>query len=223
MVRVDHSIGIVAHVDRVDMVSDLVDATSPKVVNVDNGTLGCPGNHGYVQARLAGEDGWSVVLEDDAVLLNEFHDDLNTVLDIASTKLDPSVKVVGLYLGTGYPAQWQKRMVEAVESGTSFIVCKRLLHAVGYCIAPDIKCELAHWMTTKKRGPGMAPDDAISVWANAHKVQVAYTNPQLVDHRDQPTVIVARSNNFAPGRNRPRRAHNTRMRENWDDSVVVMQ
>lgn len=212
-----YSIGIVAHRDRELMADELARKVKPALILIDDGSLGCAGNHTAVQESLASRPGWSVVLEDDAVPLGHFHRDLRQVLE-----LTPS-PIVGLYLGTGYPAQWQGRIQRAVNENTSFILCPRLLHAVGYAIAPDIKQDLATWMGARgRRGPGMAPDEAIGVWANANGIKVAYTNPSLVDHRDQGTVIKARSNNFAPGRNRPRKAWATTPRRHWDDSAIPM-
>lgn len=215
---IDYAIGIVAHVDRGAMAAELSDKVHPKLVNPDDGSLGCSGNHAFVQSRLASEPGWSVILEDDAVPLNDFHADLQDVLEISP---EP---IVGLYLGCGYPSNWQQRIVDAIAADTPLIICPRLLHAVGYALAPEIKKDVAAWMGARgRKGPGMAPDEAISVWAAAHGHRVVYTNPSLVDHRDTPTVIRARSNNFAPGRNRPRRAYNTVQRlTGWDNTVTMM-
>lgn len=218
----EFSIGVVAHVDRVQMAHELAEQVRPKLVNPDNGELGCAGNHAHVLARLVSEPGWTVILEDDAVPLNDFHADLEAVLDIASTELDPAIKVIGLYLGTGYPANWQQRMVDAIATDACFLVGPRLLHAVGYAVAPEVKADLSRWMNKSRRGPGMAPDEGISVWANAHQFKVAHTNPSLVDHQDTRTVIRTRGQSFAPGRNRARKAHNTRQRLTWTASAATL-
>ena len=217
-----NTIGVVAHVDRAQMAAELADKVHPKLVNPDDGSLGCAGNHAHVLARLAGEPGWSVVLEDDAVPVNDFEADLRTVLRIAESQLDPTIKVVGLYLGTGYPSNWQKRMVDAIATDACFLVGPRLLHAVGYAVAPEVKADLARWMNRTRRGPGMAPDEGISVWANAHQYKIAHTNPSLVDHQDTRTVIRTRGQSFAPGRNRARVAHNTRQRLTWTASAATL-
>lgn len=217
-VRPEYAIGIVAHVTRLEMAHKLSTIVQAKLVNPDDGTLGCSGNHGWVQARLASEPGWSVILEDDAMPCNAFYDDLMWCLEHAPHP------IVSLYLGTGYPANWQQRAADAVAADTSWIICPRLLHCVGYAIGPEIKRELAGWMAQNKRGPGMPPDESVSVWANAHGIKVAYTNPSLVDHRDGRTAIEARYpyKAHAAGRNRVRRAYNTRQRLTWDDSAVIM-
>lgn len=187
------------------------------LINLDDGGLGCSGNHGYLHARLASEPGWSVILEDDAQPLNSFADDLTWCLEHAPQP------IVSLYLGTGYPSNWQPRIDKALEADTSWIVAPKLLHAVGYAIAPQIKGDLAQWMAQKRRGPGMAPDDAVSIWANKYKYLVAYTNPSLVDHRDVPTVLLGRPGNFRKkGSQRARHAHNTSQRLTWTDSTVMM-
>lgn len=215
------SVGIVGHVERIEMAQGLKEATGG-ILNLDNGTLRCLGNHAYVQRELVANDGWSVVLEDDALLLNDFLGDLGQVLEIAEQKLPEDVKVVSLYLGTGYPNNWQRRITPALEAETSFILCPELLHAVGYAVAPDIKSELASWMQGSQHIRNGAPDYLMSIWLAAHQYRVAYTNPSLVDHRDVRTVIRARGNTFAPGRNRPRKAHNTRQRLTWGDSYTTM-
>jgi hypothetical protein len=60
------------------------------------------------------------------------------------------------------------------------------------------------------------------VWANAHQFKVASPNPSLVDHRDTPSVIRTRVGSFSSTRSRPRKAHNTKRRDQWDDSSVLM-
>lgn len=214
---IDHAIGIVAHVDRIDMAHELSESVGARVVNPDDGTLGPLGNHTFMHNRLAMEHGWSVILEDDAIPLNSFADDLDWVLTHAK---EP---IVSLYLGTGFPGNWQPRIEQALVTDPCWVKCDRLLHAVGYAVAPELKGHVAQWMgkCLRTRVP-IAPEDAISTWAHRLKIPVLYTNPSLVDHRDGPTVVTPRQRGNFRGSGRPRHAHNTRQRLTWNDSTVTM-
>ena len=184
------------------------------VVSVDGGTLGCLGNHARLHGLLSDQPGWSVILEDDALPINDFSCDLAYLLDRSPTQ------IVSLYLGTGYPSNWQPRIKKALEADTTWIIGPSLLHAVGYAISPDIKLLVANYLAS---GPRMeAPDAAISHWARGHGVDISYTNPSLVDHRDTEPAVKHRPGNFSSRRNRPRHAHNTRQRLTWTDNSVIM-
>jgi GR25 family glycosyltransferase involved in LPS biosynthesis len=222
-VMVDYKVGVVGHVDRIDMLRELSDRLHPDLVNVDDGTLGCAGNHAFMQTRLASEPGWSVILEDDAVPSEIFHAELDLVLTVVENQLHPDIKIVSLYLGTSYPQNWQRRITHALATDPCFVMCPRLLHAVGYAIAPEIKKELAEFMSSRgQRGPGMAPDEAMSLFLYQRRLFTAYTNPSLVDHRDERTVIRTRPQSFNPDRRYPRHAHNIGQRLTWTDSTVMM-
>lgn len=212
-----YTIGIVACEERAEMAHELFKDAKAKLSIVDDGTYGCLGNHHMVQRALVKEPGWSVVLEDDAIPLNDFHDDLNTVLSYSDSQ------IVSLYLGTGYPSNWQPRIERALLHDTSYIKCDRLLHAVGYAIAPEIKDALATWLGRCLRmAMSRAPEDAITTFARQHQIPVLYTNPSLVDHRDGPPAIGARDRGNFRGSSRPRHAWNTSQRLTWDDSSVTM-
>lgn len=214
------AVGIVGHIKRREKIADLIRQTQSEVVNRDDGTLGVSGNHVLVLGRVIGQTtGWCVVLEDDAIVIPNFRETLEIVLELAPRR------IVSLYLGTGYPQNWQRRITEAREVDTSWIVSQRLLHAVGYALHPDICLDVHEFMARKAQGPRpQAPDEAISEWALAHGEQIAYTNPSIVDHRDKDQVIDVRISFGQPafGRKRPRHAHNHGDRLTWDDSVVIM-
>ncbi|AHY84157.1 glycosyltransferase [Mycobacterium phage Tesla] len=217
---VEYAIGVVSHIDRTAMAADLSRRARPRFVSPDNGTLGAYGNHELVQRWLANEAGWSVVLEDDALPLHDFHHDLEQALEMASHH--ESVKVVSLYLGTGYPANWQRQATAAAATDASLILCNRLLHAVGYCVAPEIKSELSYWLGARSHGRPIDLECAMTTWLQAHDYLVAYTNPSLVDHRDTTPVLKHRPGTFSASRKLPRRAHNTNQRLTWDDNAVIM-
>ena len=221
MNSVDYLVGVVAHKDREDDMQELRDL-QPAIISPDDGTLGCAGNHLSVllalQKRLDPHT-WAVVLEDDAVPVKGFHEQLYAALSVAPTR------IVSLYCGTGYPAQYQRLFAEAVQTDACWLIHPQLRHAVGYAIHPSIIRPVTVGVETMiaKR---YAVDDAISHWAMRNREPVGYTNPSLVDHKDGPTVIDYRMHlgHAAPaGRNRPRKAHKVGTRGQWTDSCVTVK
>jgi hypothetical protein len=174
-------IGIVAHADRKGMAEDLATKVAADYINIDDGTLGCNGNHLHVWDWLAtnNPDEWSVVLEDDAIPVDGFREQLEQALKTAPTP------IVSLYLGTGRPPHWQPRVDLAINNANHadahWIITKELIHAVAIAVRTDLLpfTDL----------PSKPIDDAISAWAQHHHHKVGYTWPSLVDHYDGPTLI----------------------------------
>lgn len=219
----DYHIGIVAHVAREDYVKELRDAIGGDVyVNTDDGTLGAGGNHLAVLTALHDKypNDWIVALEDDALVVDDFHDQLQMALDCAPSK------IVSLYLGTGYPQQYQQLFSDAIAGypEACWLLHAQLRHAVAYAIHPAVAKPVLIRMESlvAKR---YAPDDAIGWWAMNNRESIAYTNPSLVDHRDGPTIIDYRyhlGHVSAPGRRKPRTAHNFGTRTEWSDTSVIV-
>lgn len=217
-------LGVVGHTHRLPQIEELSAAVNPDAVLIDDGVLGVAGNHAQTLAclsRRADPDDWLVVLEDDAVPAQPFRETVAELLALAPTR------IVSFYLGTGYPAQYQRRIADAVAADTSWIVAERLLHAVGYAIAPAFAPSIVGAMTENARRPSRgrwAPDDLISEWVIAHGEYVAYSNPSIVQHRDEESVIATRMHLGQPtyGRKRPRQAHRFGSRLTWDDSSVTL-
>lgn len=217
-----YQLGVVSHVDRVRQREFLSGALEPDVILPDDGSLGVAGNHAAVFSTLrlrARPDDWVVVLEDDAVPTPMFHTCLEQALEVSRWP------IVSLYLGTGYPQNWQGRIKTAIDAQTPWIVGDQLLHAVGYAIAPDISRDIGLMLAHAARQPRpWAPDDSISRWAMIHGEKIAYTNPSLVDHEDKGTVIRNRLHRGHPiwGRKRPRHAHVVGDRLTWNDTFVTL-
>ena len=212
-------IGIVAHVDRMGYVDALREQISPEIVSPDDGTLGAGGNHIVVLHALQQADParWAVVLEDDCVPVDGFLEQLGMALAVAPTR------IVSLYAGTGYPAQYQQRFIEAANTTACWLLHEQLRHAVGYAIHPDILADVIH-VADYKVCNRYAPEDAISWWAAQHGMPISYTNPSLVDHVDGPTVIDYRmhlGHAATAGRKRARKAYRTGTRPAWDSSTVA--
>lgn len=117
------SIGVVAHESRIAQAKQLYDTVSADVIMVDDThrRLGCEANHRRVWAELATTDTeWAVVLEDDAVPVPNFRDQLTQALNVAPAPY------VSLYLGQGFPRQWQhaiRRTLTNTTPSTCWITC----------------------------------------------------------------------------------------------------
>lgn len=219
----NHLLGIVGHEARAPQIAKLSADVNPDCVMVDEvDGVGPTENHLAVLrwmnkhgARMSND--WAVVLEDDAICADNFRAEVDVCLDYAPTD------IVSLYLGTGYPAQYQRKFAEAAATDVSWIIHPWLRHAVAYAVNVDILPGLIETMTELSR-QRWAPDDTISAFA-LRRGPVAYSNPSLVDHNDSlPPVIRQRTHLGMPtfGRKRPRRAHNFSMPICWNDSSVTL-
>lgn len=192
------AIGVVAHLSRQVQAVDLAETVRADYTGWDDGTLGATGNHRKVWSWLAGTTAeWCVVLEDDAQPVTHFSEHVGAALSAAPTS------VVSLYLGTGYPRHWQRKIAQAAAAAdrerAAWIVSTHLLHAVGVAIRTDLVPDmLAHTETLS-----LPIDEAITAWAQTRGHLVAYTWPSLLDHRDEATLL---AHPDGARRTRPRRA-----------------
>lgn len=208
------AIGIVAHKNRLEQATDLVEQVGAVEWNIDDGTLGCNGNHVAVLKMLRKNNpkaDWYVVLEDDAVPIKDFEAQLPLALSAAPSH------IVSLYLGTSNPIHWQAAIERAVSCAEAWIVGTHLLHAVGYCIDASLIDTIIDHIDPCSVRP---VDEQISQWAYPNHAFISYTHPSLVDHADGEPVIKARLDG-AP-RNKPRKAWRTGSRTTWRSKSVLL-
>lgn len=189
-----YRIGIVAHTARQQHAQILGEQIRADLIQWDDGTIGCNANHRATWAALAEHrPEWLIVLEDDAILCDDFNHQLGQALNLAPAN------IVSLYLGRTKPALWQGRIEasakRADKANATWIIGDRLLHAV----AVGIRTELVPAML-KQLDASLPIDDAISKWAKHAGEQVAYTWPSLIDHRDEPSLIPRVRRNTGPRR-----------------------
>jgi hypothetical protein len=212
-------IGVVAHVNREHLVGKLLRDTQIDVIKWDDGlpsVKGCADNHIRVLTELYRQVGrrhrWCVVLEDDAQPVLDFREQLKMALARAHTPL------VGLYLGTGNPAgPTQQAIVPAVEaaeaSQSNWIVADWYISTVGYAVR-------SAWlpaMLTALSEMGGPVDMRINEWTHAANIKTWYTQPSLVNHGDDTSVIAG------PGIPTPiRRAHRYGSRTEWSSRTTQM-
>jgi GR25 family glycosyltransferase involved in LPS biosynthesis len=177
-----YRIGVVAHTSRADEAKDLAAQVGADYISVDDGSLGCDDNHEAVQQHLAAlPSTWTVVLEDDAIPLDDFNEQLDHALPMSPSP------IVSLYLGKQRPPHWQKRiataLAHAVDEDAHWIISTHLLHAVGYAIRTDLMPSLLTHQST------LPVDQHITNWGKRFGHTTSYTVGSLVDHADWPTIV----------------------------------
>lgn len=207
------SIGIVAHTSRTTQAKRLTATVKADFISIDNGLLGCDGNHVAVQRHLSAlSSDWSIVLEDDALPVDGFRRQVGKVLGVAPAP------VVSLYLGRLRPPHWQKRvgaaLASAASTGACWVVGDRLLHAVGYCVRTDLLPDLADFESE------FPSDQRVSAWVRARGLSVGYSVPSLLDHADGVSVAA-----HPDGQPRPagRCAWQVGVRDVWTSTSVALR
>ena len=178
-------IAVVADERRGDMGSKLTDTVGADHLSVDDGTLGCSRNHLAAWSALAEsmgpEDSHAVVLEEDAVPVDGFREQLVSALSVAPAS------IVSLYLGTGYINDCRTKGVLAAADaiGAHWIVTNGIVH---HAVALAVRRELVLPMIGSV-GEFGAIDGQLSRWARRNGHAVAYSSPSLVDHCDEPSLV----------------------------------
>jgi hypothetical protein len=212
-----YAIGIVAHVARADAAHKLFDDVAACYMSLDNGTFGCRGNHvktwRHLSDRFAAHHSHLVCLEDDAVPVDGFNDQLDQVL-----AANPTASIISLYLGQLRPPHLQymigPAMLRAETADASFIVSRQLLHAVGLVIRADLVNDML-----ANLNEALPIDEAIGEWANKRRYGIAYTHPSICDHADGDTLLQHRD---GIPRERGRVAWYAGTRDEWTHRKVEM-
>lgn len=211
------TIGIVAHTTRAEQAHQLMETVGAAYISIDNGTLGCEGNHRKVWQWLNDHatTKWVVVLEDDAQPIPDFTQQLGLALESAPTP------IVSLYLGKKRPPHWQSRIQAAITQAdrvnAHYLTAPSLIHAVALAMKTDLIPALL--AATRETPPPW--DYTLGAWARTevHPMPISYTWPSLCDHADQDTVAHHPDNQQrTPGR----KAWRTGTRTHWTTQVVTL-
>ena len=192
-----YRVAVVAHVNRFERAVKLA-AQLGAAVFVDDGSQGEWNNHARAWQYLAGQQAdWGVVLQDDAVVTDSFHEDLASLLDHV-----PSRSCVGLYAGTSYPGFIQQRLKHAIDAavryGAGWLESDTLFWGVG------VAMPLEHVLPALALPSALPYDQRLGNYFRHKGLPVYYPARSLVDHEDGPSLV-----EHADGLPRvlPRRAH----------------
>ena len=186
------SIGVVAHHSRHDRATRLADAVSAEIIAVDeDGKIGAGRNHENAYEWLADSgQPWSVLMEDDAMPVRNFRDQLSAVL------ANSPVPLLSLYLGRGRPPHWQPSIARVIAGDAHFLLGSELLHHVAVAIrTPLIPSMLASIRADDDYAAGRLPiDEAIGRWARSSPtpIPVGYTHPSIVNHDHTLETVIKR-------------------------------
>ncbi len=195
---IDIRIAVVAHMKRIDHAAALAKQVDANYMTVDDGSLGGTNNHRLAwQWHTTQKSHWAVTLEEDAIPVNDFRQQLELAL------LASPAPIVSLYLGHSRPHEFQKQIGQAIttaaQTGAHFITAADCIHAVGIAIQTKHTPSLVNHLTTPYWTP-QPIDNAISTWARQNHHPVAYTYPSLCDHNDLIPVVARGGQAMQPGR-----------------------
>ena len=203
------SIGIISDTRRKAMGANLADLVDADFLSVDDGSLGCTQNHAQAWKQHSAKPAdWNLNLEDDAVPVEQFRDQLDKALEAAPTP------IVSLYLGGGYIGDNLTKALldDARASGAHWAVTQgTILHAVALAVRQEILAPMIEYLGTRTR----AVDSTLSTWALSNSYQIGYSIPSLVDHADEKSLVTKY-------RRTPRRAIMTGLRDEWCSKLILM-
>lgn len=165
--------------------------------------------------RYHKDSDWAVTLQDDAIILDTFKENLESALANI-----PEETCLSLYTGKVTP--YHKEVSEAVEkanqSGASYLSSDNLLWGVGFAMkTEDIPVILDCVDVNKYRN--LQYDNRIGMFFRERGKNIYYTNPSLVDHDYTLPSLVGHD------KKEPRVAHNyvgNALVSNWNSNVIDM-
>ncbi|MBN0040229.1 hypothetical protein JN535_08640 [Cellulosimicrobium cellulans] len=208
---VNVSYAVMAHTARLGHALDLAESLDAALF-VDDGRLGENANGDRAWAAADPDADWHVVLQDDAVLVAGFVDQVRRAL-AASPRT-----VVSFYVGTGMPFSTVGPVRYAISEATAVDAAWFATDALHWGVAVAMPTSWVHdYLATMTSDP-TPYDQRIGKYAAAYRRSpVRYTWPSLVDHADGPTLV-----DHADGLPRvvPRRAYQVGTRSDWDTPPV---
>jgi hypothetical protein len=216
-------IGIVGHYSRQKIGRELRKDVGAEYLSTDLGFFGATQNHYRVWEHLnavAAREEWCLVLEDDAIPVSDFVDQLPMVLGC----VPPNIDVVSLYFGQLYPRCWADRMGQAANLATRddacWIVGEPVLHGVAIAMTGQSVDNMLSAIRYAPKQYQTGPfDEAINWWCTVHHHKVAYCWPSIIQHSDVPTII---KHPDGAERESGRVAYRFGGRESWDTKSVLI-
>ncbi|PIJ49192.1 MULTISPECIES: hypothetical protein [unclassified Erwinia] len=164
---------VVGHHSRRNVATVLAESLNASLL-IDEADHGAAWNHRRAIEWAATQSGRVVILEDDAMPVAGFNEEVAAWLNRFPDDL------LSFYLGTGRPPQWQSEIKRKLASNPQFITLPTLIHGVCYSIPRQhVQRILDKWPQH------LAADYAVGrAWGG----DVIYPAYSLVDHADGESV-----------------------------------
>lgn len=177
MMQTEIKFVVVGHHSRRHQAEQLADFLNAHLL-IDEGQHGANWNHRRAIEWASQQQCRVVILEDDAVLVNDFTEKITAWLSRFPNEL------ISFYLGTGRPPQYQleiaTKLIDADRRQTDYITINRLVHGVCYSVPlHKLQQVISRW---NHRSPA---DYAVG---DACGGSVIYPCYSLVDHLDSGAV-----------------------------------
>lgn len=138
------------------------------------------------ETAAAANTDWSLVIQDDAIVCQDFHAGMTAALTALNTDA-----IVSPYLGTSRPMQ--PRVLKAIATADEHRHTWIKLPATGWAVALAAPTHTVPDMLTYCSRPGKINhniDTRIDqYYREAARLPAMYTHPQLADHRGLPSLI----------------------------------
>ena len=208
-------IAIVTHPRRYAEANELAERLNA-TLSMDDIGMGAARNHERAWNWLKDSpEPWCLVLEDDAVVCTDFLHQASLALAHAPSP------IVSFYLGRGRPPHWQDKIARVIAREEHWILSTEMLHGVAVAIRTELIPDLLTWIEDQE-----PVDEAMSDFAQQNHLEIAYSHPSLVDHRDHGTLMdVHPTRHPDPDpvrRNEIRRAWVLGTRPDWNNSAIAM-
>lgn len=215
---------IIAHPSRKEDAEELAKQIPDAYMAWDTEGYGCEATHSKALSylmmttgtlkRTEGK-GHFLVLEDDALIREDFLDQLDQVIAVAPAD------IIGLYLGTGYPTQWQptlRRVMSPVDADPNFLVLSEMLNMVGYVVRAELAAPIAEALWRDRHVK--CSDRIVTDLVRERELRVAYCRPSIVDHRQDIDPVITKRHD-GQDRSKTRRAWRYGGRKQWQNSAMA--
>lgn len=210
-------IAVVAHTSRQEQAKQLHQNLNADYLTLDDGTLGCRGNHLNAWQWMADNNTqpWSLVLEDDSIPVTDFRNQLEATINARPHHEGQPINILSLYLGTGHPRTKQpaikRALTKATETNAHWIIDADTNHAVALAIHTPLIPDMLNTLHRTR----WEIDRAISQWARRRHHRTAYSIPSLINHQDQTTTTHHNRTHTTP-----RTAWTVGTRNTWNNNSI---